>query len=298
MAAPHQPGDHQGSHGGHAHSAAFDFAEAAPRLRARADAETDRYRRRAARLAPPGTRTAADIGCGAASMAFALAETLPDAQVTAVDAEPAMIDLVRERAAERGTPVRTALASVDDPAALTAAVETPADFIWAGHVLHHATDPQAALDHLAALLAPGGTIAIGEGGTAVQYLPWHLGTGRPGLELRLIEAGSRRLEDGGDEHGTVPLPYGWNLALEQAGLTAARGLHELDAIPAPLTGTDLEHALEALAAKVGWFEHYLSAEDRTAWARLLDPDRPEWLGHRRDLHRLGVDTVYTAVRPR
>jgi SAM-dependent methyltransferase len=296
MAAPaHQHGDHQERHG---HSASFDFAEAAPRLRARADAETDRYRRRAAELAPPGTRVAADIGCGAASMAFALAETLPDARVVAVDAEPAMIDLVRERAAERGTPVQTALASVDDPAALAAALATPADFIWAGHVLHHAADPQAALNHLADLLAPGGTLAIGEGGTAAQYLPWHLGVGRPGLELRLIEAGSRRLEGEAVEHGGTPLPYGWNLALERAGLIEARSLHELDAIPAPLTGADLEHAVNALGAKVDWFEHYLSEEDRTAWTELLDQDGPHWLGRRRDLHRLGVDTVHTALKPR
>ncbi|MCD0442288.1 class I SAM-dependent methyltransferase [Glycomyces sp. A-F 0318] len=289
---------HSGHHGPHEHSAVFDFAEAAPRLRAHADAETDRYRRYAAALAPPGVRVAADIGCGAASMAFALAETLHDAQVVAVDAEPAMIDLVRERAAERGTPVRTALASVDDPAALAAAVGAPADFIWAGHVLHHAADPQQALDHLAGLLAPGGTLAIGEGGTAAQYLPWHLGVGRPGLELRLIEAGSRRLEDESAERGGTPLPYGWNLALERAGLREARSVHELDAAPAPLTGGDLEHAVNALAAKVDWFAHYLSEEDRTAWAELLDEAGPHWLGRRRDLHRLGVDAVHTAVRPR
>lgn len=294
----HHHGDHQGRHGEGAPSAAFDFAEAAPRFRAHADAETDRYRRRATQLAPPGTRLAADIGCGAASMAFALAETVPDAHVIAVDAEPAMIDLVRERAAERGTPMPTALASVDDPAALAAAVGAPADFIWAGHVLHHATDPQAALSNLAGLLAPGGTLAIAEGGTAPQFLPWHLGVGRPGLELRLIEAGSRRLENEAVEHGGTPLPYGWNLALEHAGFTEARSLHELDAIPAPLTGTDREHALESLGARVEWFEHHLSEEDRAAWTELLDPDGPNWLGHRRDLHRLGIDTVYTAVKPR
>jgi SAM-dependent methyltransferase len=292
MAAHPHHGRHQDG------PAAFDFAEAAPRMRARADAETDRYRRRAAELAPPHTRVAADIGCGAASMAFALAETLPDAHVVAVDAEPAMIDLVRERAAEHGTPVRTALASVDDPAALAAALDAPADFIWAGHVLHHAPDPQAALENLAALLAPGGRLAIDEGGLTTQYLPWHLGVGRPGLELRLLEAGSRRLEGEAAEHRGAALPYGWNLALEHAGLTEARGLHELDAVPAPLEGADREHALAALTARVDWFDRYLSEEDRAAWAALLDEDGPDWLGRRRDLHRLGVDTVYTAVKPR
>jgi len=296
--AAHEHHDHQtGPHGGHDHSATFDFAEATPMFRARVAAETDRYRRLAAALARPGDRVAADIGCGAASMAFALAEALPEARVVAVDAEPAMIDLVRERSAESGTSVDTALASVDDPAALTAALDAPADLIWAGHVIHHAADPQAALGNLAGLLAPGGRLAIGEGGTAAQFLPWHLGVGRPGLELRLIEAGSRRLEDERAEHGSTPLPYGWNLALEKAGLTDVRGIDELVSVPAPLEGTDLEHALTALSTKVGWFEHYLGDEDRAAWADLLDADGPNWLGHRRDLHQLAVETVYTAVKP-
>jgi len=290
-------GNHSGPHTGHGHAASFDFAEAAPRFAARADAETDRYRRLAAQLTEPGDQVAADIGCGAASMAFALAEALPDARVVAVDAEPAMLEVVSERAAERGIPVQTALASVDDPDALAAAIGSPADLIWAGHVIHHATDPRAALNNLAGLLDQGGRLAIGEGGTAPQYLPWHLGVGRPGLELRLIEAGSRRLEGDRIEHGAEPLPYGWNLALERAGLAEVRTVNELVALPAPLEGPDREHAIESLVTKVGWFEHYLTEEDRAAWAELLDEDGPNWLGNRRDLHRLGIDTVYTAVKP-
>jgi SAM-dependent methyltransferase len=282
---------------GHHGQAAFDFAEQAPRFRARADAETDRYRRLAATLAGPRMRTAADVGCGAASMAFALAETIPGLHVTAVDAEPAMLDLVQDRAAERGTPVHTALASIDDPAALTAAVDGPADLVWAGHVVHHAADPQAALGNLAALLAPGGRLAIGEGGTAPQFLPANLGTGRPGLELRLIEAGARRLAAELADHGSTPLPYGWNLALEHAGLTGIRTLNELVAKPAPLEGPDLDHALTALETRVEWFDAFLTGEDRDTWARLLDRDGPDWLGRRQDLHHLAIDTVYTAVKP-
>ncbi|HEX2143041.1 MAG TPA: methyltransferase [Glycomyces sp.] len=281
----------------HEHTAAFDFAESADRFRERIDAEADRYRRLAAQLSRPEDRVAGDIGCGAASMAFALAETLPEAQIVAVDAEPAMLDLVRERAAERGADVQAAQASVDDPNALAAAFDTPADLLWAGHVLHHAADPQAALQHLAALLAPGGRLAIGEGGVFAQYLPWHLGVGRPGLELRLREAASRRLEDEAIEHGSTPLPYGWNLALEHAGLTDVQTVNDLVATPAPLKGGDLHHALKALGASVNWFEHYLSEDDRAAWTELLDESGPHWLGHRRDLHHLGIETYFVATKP-
>jgi SAM-dependent methyltransferase len=288
------------SHHGHGHHedpGAFDFAEAAPRFRERADAEADKYRRLAEQLSSPGDRVAADIGCGAASMAFALAAALPEARIAAVDAEPAMLELVRERAAATGLDVRAALASVDDRDALTAAVGAPADLLWAGHVIHHATDPQAALNNLAGLLAPGGRLAISEGGTAPQFLPWHVGVGRPGLELRLIEAGSRRLENERIAHNATPLAYGWNLALERAGLTDVRTVNELVSSPAPLEGPDLDNALKVLGTKVGWFEHHLSEEDRTAWAALLDEDGPDWLGHRRDLHHLGIDTIFIAVKP-
>lgn len=99
---------HHGHH--HGDNASFDFADAAPRFKARAAAEAAKYRRLAERLAAPGDRVVADIGCGAASMAFALAETLPEAQVVAVDAEPAMLDVVRERAADTGAGVRAAQA--------------------------------------------------------------------------------------------------------------------------------------------------------------------------------------------
>jgi SAM-dependent methyltransferase len=292
-------GQHGHGHGNghHDDAATFDFAEVAPRFKARAAAEAEKYRRLAAHLVAPGDKVAADIGCGAASMAFALAEALPEARVVAVDAEPAMLDLVRERSTETGAAVQAALASVDDADALAAAVGAPADLLWAGHVIHHAADAQAALDNLAGLLAPGGRLAIGEGGTAPQFLPWHVGVGRPDLELRLIEAGSRRLEGEGAEHHSTPLPYGWNLALERAGLSEIREVNELVAIPAPLEGADLEHALEALGAKVGWFEHYLSDEDREAWAALLDEDGPHWLGRRRDLHHLAIDTYFVAVKP-
>lgn len=284
-------------HGHQDHSAAFDFAEAAPRFKERAEAEAGKYLRLAAQLSTPDDKVAADIGCGAASMAFALAATLPEARVVAVDAEPAMLDLVRERAAENGVAVEAAPASVDDADALAAAVGEPADLLWAGHVIHHATDPQAALNNLAGLLAPGGRLAIGEGGTAPQYLPWHVGVGNPGLELRLIEAGSRRLEGETHAHGSKPLTYGWNLALERAGLTGVREVNELDAIPAPLEGAALRHALASLQTRSEWFEHYLSDEDKAAWARLLDEDGPDWLGRRRDLHHLSIDTYFIAVKP-
>jgi len=85
--------------------------------------------------------------------------------------------------------------------------------------------------------------------------------------------------------------------LERAGLVEVREVNELIATPAPLADADLAHALESLRTKVGWFEHYLSEDDKAAWARLLDESGPDWLGHRRDLHHLSIDTYFVAVKP-
>lgn len=276
--------------------AAIDFGEAAVWFRQKAEAHTDGYRRLAGVLTEPGDRLAADVGCGAAGMALALAERLPEARVVAVDAEPEMVAVARERADEAGLAVETAVVDLDQDGRLSEVLGGPADLIWAGHVVHHAADQQAVLDGLAGLLAPGGRLALGEGGIRPQFLPRDLGVGRPGLELRLAEAASRRLEAENRAHRAKPLPYGWNVALEHAGLTGVREYNEAVAIPAPLEGPELEHAIDALRRWADWNRDYLDAEDQAAWESLLDSDSPYWLGDRRDLHHLEVRATYVGDR--
>lgn len=276
--------------------AAIDFGEAAVWFRQKAEAHTERYRRLAEALTEPGDRLVADVGCGAAGMALAFAELLPEARVVALDAEPEMIAVARERIGESGLTVETAVADLDHGERIRDALGGQADLIWAGHVVHHAVDQQAVLDELAALLAPGGRLALDEGGIKPQFLPNYVGVGRPGLELRLSEAGSRRLDAENREHGAKLPPYGWNVALERAGLTEVREYNEAIAIPAPLEGAALESALDMLSRWVEWFEDYMEAEDQAAWETLLDSDSPHWLGTRRDLHHLEIRTTYVGVK--
>lgn len=40
------------------------------------------------------------------------------------------------------------------------------------------------------------------------------------------------------------------------------------------------------------FADFLEPDDRDAWTALLDPDRPEWLGRRDDLHHMEVLSVH------
>lgn len=283
-------------HSSHGHRASVDFGEETERLRAQAASESEDYLRLAERLSEPGDRVCVDVGCGAAGMALALAAVRPEARVVAVDAEPAVVDLARERAREAGLAIEVAVAEVDRPGSLAEAVRSPADLVWARGVVHHVADQQAALDELASLLAEGGRLAVDEGGLQPQFLPWDLGVGRPGLELRLAEAGSRFKEAMRGEHRGRPLPYGWNVALEKAGLSEVRTLSEAVIKPAPLEGADLEAALRALTAWVGWREDFLDAEDRAAWKALLDAGDPHWLGGRRDLHHMEIRSVYVGVR--
>jgi hypothetical protein len=41
----------------------------------------------------------------------------------------------------------------------------------------------------------------------------------------------------------------------------------------------------------------LSGDDLRAWNRLLDPDGPDWLGHRDDVFHLETRSVHVGVRP-
>lgn len=271
---------------------ALDYAEYTGWLLESARNDAERYRRLAADLAAPGDERAADIGCGAGGMAVALAATVP--VVVAYDSDPAVLDAARAYAAQCGADLAFALGDIESgPDALIEALGGPVDLMWAGHVVHHAADQQAALDTLAAALTPGGRLVVAEGGIGARVLPWDVGVGRPGLQARLEAAGSERMIAENRERGAVPMPYGWTVALAHAGLTDVRTRNEWIDRPAPLHGPALTEALENLEARVGWFADFLDQDDKAAWETLLDPGSPQWLGHRDDLHHLEVRSIYS-----
>ncbi|MEV3936665.1 class I SAM-dependent methyltransferase [Glycomyces sp. NPDC049804] len=275
---------------------ALDYAEHTAWLLDGARKDAERFRRLAADLVAPGDRRAADIGCGGGGMAVALAARVPE--VTAFDADPAVLEAARSYAARCGADLEFALGDIaSGPESFVAALGGPVDFMWAGHVVHHAADQQAALDTLAAAVAPGGRLALAEGGIGARVLPWDVGVGRPGLQARLETAGSERMIAEQCERGAVPMPYGWTAALAKAGLREVRTLNECVDRPAPLAGEALDEALASLRDRVGWFEAFLDADDRAAWKDLLDPGSSSWLGHRDDLAYFEVRTVYLGRKP-
>ncbi|MGW4398759.1 methyltransferase domain-containing protein [Amycolatopsis nivea] len=192
--------------------------------------------------------------------------------------------------------VRTVIADLADhalPDLLPAA-----DLVWASRVVHHLPDQQAAISTLTAVARTGGVVALAEGGLSFSCLPWDLGLGRPGLEDRLQAAQAEwfvGMREGID--GAVPMPYGWPLALERAGLADVSSFSALVDHPAP--GPDgladyVHHHLSRLATHGA---EQLSDEDRATLASLLDPDSAHYLGHRRDLFLLGARTVHHGRRP-
>ncbi|WP_199785796.1 MULTISPECIES: class I SAM-dependent methyltransferase [Actinomycetes] len=173
-----------------------------------------------------------------------------------------------------------------------------ADLVWASRVVHHLPDQQAAIGTVTAIARSGGVVALAEGGLPFSCLPWDLGLGRPGLEARLQAAQAEwfvGMREGID--GAVPMPYGWPVALERAGLADVGSFSALVDHPAP--GPDgltdyVHHHLSRLATHGA---DHLSDDDRATLASLLDPDSSHYLGNRRDLFLLGVRTVHHGRRP-
>lgn len=281
----------------------IDWSEHTDHLAAAAHTDAEWYSTVAADLVRPADRLLVDVGCGGAGMAAALALAAPAAQVVAVDGDEDVLAAAAENLARAGVRDRVRLTKADltSPVAdLAAVLGADADLIWASAVVHHAGDQQGAVDALAGLLAPGGRLALAEGGLAARHLPWDVGVGDPGLELRLDAAQDRWFAAMRSElPGCVRMPYGWPVALHLAGLADVTTRSGLIERPSPLAPGNLARITERLRHWVDRLgEHdLLSVADLDAWSRLLDPVSADWLGGRDDVYELTARTVHLATRP-
>lgn len=120
----------------------------------------DSYTEHALRLAGlrPGMRVL-DIGCGPGDVSFVAARLVgPAGTVLGVDAAPAMVELARARAAERGlSTVHFTRTPID-----AIALDQPVDAVVGRLILMHLPDPAATLRHLSSLVRPGGVMAFSE----------------------------------------------------------------------------------------------------------------------------------------
>jgi SAM-dependent methyltransferase len=248
--------------------------------------------------APP---VVVDIGSGAGGMSAAFASVLASrggGRVVLADAVDALLSAAIEyvtRAA--GGTVRVDAVSVDAADDGLASVLPAADLVWASRVVHHLPDQQRAIDRLATVVAPGGWLALSEGGLRTQCLPWDLGIGRPGLGDRVIAARDTWFVRMREEiPGSVRLPIGWTRALAAAGLTDTSSFSYLVDLPAPAGELVRLSVVDWLQWMFAVGDEYLDETDRQTVHRLLDPDDEAYVANRDDVFVLGATTVHLGRR--
>ncbi|WP_172382686.1 class I SAM-dependent methyltransferase [Streptomyces sp. MNP-20] len=307
----HDHGSGQGSgHGsghGHGHGHGdhdIDWAEMAPVLEQNAEVTAPLYRQVAAWLRELRTAAAepaliVDAGSGPGVVTSLLAQAFPKAEVVAADPERALLDRAEARAARLGLADRVRAHRAELPDGLGEL--PPADLIWAARSVHHVGDQVAALTALGERLAPGGALAVLEGGLPPRSLPRDIGVGRPGLQARLDAANEEwfaRMR--ASLPGATGATEDWAALLTAAGLRHTATRTFLLDLPAPLDERARAHVIDTferyrgLAAAEG--PEALAADDVTVLNRLLDPEDELSLHRRRDVFLLVAHTVHVAVK--
>ncbi|MEV5513330.1 methyltransferase [Streptomyces flaveolus] len=289
----HEPGHH------HDHDHDIDWAAMAPLLEAQAELFTPLYRRAMAWLAREVTEPGliADVGSGPGVVSCLFADAFPGARVVAVDGAGPLLERARDRAARLGVADRFGTLTGELPGVL-GELDYPADLLWASQSLHHLGDQRAALAALAGHLAPGGTLAILEGGLPARFLPRDIGIGRPGLQARLHAAEEDAFaEMRASLPGSVAEAEDWPALLTAAGLKHTGTRSFLLDLPAPVSDEARAYVAASLSRVRERFGEGLDAEDRATLDRLLDPGDAASVHRRPDVFVLLAHTVYTAVRP-
>jgi SAM-dependent methyltransferase len=242
--------------------------------------------------------TIVDVGSGGGGMSVAFAAALKaraGGRVVMSDAVPELLAAATARVSDEVAGTQVAVEAVQADAADEQLAEhlPPADLVWASRVVHHLPDQQLAINGLARVVAPGGWLALCEGGLATRCLPWDLGIGEPGLGLRLTAArDSWFVSMRADIPGVRSLPVGWNKALERAGLTDVHSFSYVIDHPAPAPEAVRQSVVDWLAWLSTVGEDRLTASDRETITHLLNPTHKAYVGNRDDVFVLGASTVH------
>ncbi|NUT97697.1 MAG: class I SAM-dependent methyltransferase [Saccharothrix sp.] len=273
------------------------------------DAEAERVVARRLVRSLPDDPVVVDVGSGAGGMSVALVEALNargGGTVVLIDAVPELLDAATTAARAAASyghdntnptvKVRPVLA--DLATERLADLTGPAHLVWAARVVHHLPDERLGVAGLVDALAPGGVLALAEGGLEGKFLPWDIGVGEPGLGERLAAARAewfvRMRESMTDK---VRLPVGWNIVLAEAGLLDVTAFSYLVDHPAPAKQAVRDWAVERLRWLADVGGERLHPADRRTVERLLDPQDPEYVGLRDDVYLLVANTVHLGRKP-
>ncbi|MFE5141155.1 class I SAM-dependent methyltransferase [Streptomyces fagopyri] len=284
----------------HAHDHThMDFADMIPMLEQEAELFSPLYAEAAAWLRErrPDPGLIVDAGSGPGVISCLLADAFPAARVVAVDEVEPLLERARARAGRLGVGDRFGTVRADLADGL-GDVEYPADLLWASRSLHHVGDQGAALAGFARALAPGGTLALLEGGLPPRYLPRDLGIGRPGLQSRIDAVHDEwfyRMRAG--LPGAVTEAEDWPALLTSAGLRHTETRTFLVDLPAPLSDEARGFVVTALTRLRDSLTGGLDPDDVATLGRLLDPEDKASVHHRTDVFVLTAHTVHVAVKP-
>ena len=290
--------DHAGhDHAGHDHTD-MDFAEMLPLLVREAELYTPSYREAAAwlREQQPEPGLIVDAGSGPGVISGLLAATFPGARVVAVDGAGPLLEEARARADRLGYGDRFSTLEAELADGL-GELEYPADLLWASRSLHHVGDQRAALAGFARGLAPGGTLALLEGGLPTRFLPRDIGIGRPGLQARIDAVHEEWFTQmRASLPGAAAEIEDWPALLSSAGLRHTGTRTFLADLPAPLSDEARAFVVTSLTRRREGLAEGLDPDDLATLDRLLDPDDKASVHHRPDVFVLTAHTVYTATR--
>ncbi|MFJ8046859.1 class I SAM-dependent methyltransferase [Streptomyces luteogriseus] len=291
--------EHNPAHSHHHEHTDVDWAEMGPMLESSAELFAPLYERALGWLAMEVTEPGliVDVGSGPGVVACLFAETFPGARIVAVDGSEPLLERARARAGRQKVADRFATLTGELPDVL-GELDYPADLLWASRSLHHLGDQRAALAAFAARLAPGGTLALMEGGLPLRFLPRDFGIGRPGLQARIDAVEAEWFTRMRTElPGHVAETENWPALLAAAGLKHTRTHSFLLDLPAPASDRARAYVVASLSHMRDKLAEGLDVEDLATVDRLLDPDDEAGLHHRPDVFVLEAHTVHTAVRP-